>query len=237
MEKEPHTTPSEENPTKPERAPQQEMSPAEILEKADGRTIVLGEVYTDREARDASLALIQEAHEKGYKVLGVEVSEDGFEGYGGLPGLKDDLKYLQELGLETPLDEYDPKSCVPPVDEEGNRPRINRYWQMQEALRLGWDIVSIDPNHWNWTQQTAEGYTTSREPQMMEEIEKHENMVAIVGIGHCMAIANELEEGITTAGLTSADNIPSFETVSDDAVRMDYFAELPLVRQPEQSSE
>ncbi|GEM_PF-5965607 len=172
------------------------MSPLgikELIEKAAGRSIIIGEHHADRESLLAIRKIIYAAHEVGYRTLGVEVSNDGCEYKGRqLLGLKGELKYLSSVGLSA-LSEYDELSSLDP-DQTGKNPRMNRYWQMQQALYLRWNIVSFDPHHWNWINETPEGYFETREPAMVERIKEIGSMVGVVGAAHLQELSNSLSD-------------------------------------------
>jgi hypothetical protein len=149
------------------------------LAEARGRTIVVGELHADREGLRATLALMSKAHEVGYRKLGVEVSE---EGLGKYRGLRDEIAFIGRQ-LDEELDERDELTYLDAVP--GNdKPRFNRHWQIRTALRLGWEIVPVDPRHWDHLSDDECGYITSREPAMAEAILRHGPMIAVCGYGH-----------------------------------------------------
>jgi hypothetical protein len=209
------------------------ISPKEIVEKAEGRSVVVGEFHTDREGLAASLDLIRQADAYGYRILGVETSESGFEhGKRHLLGLQGEIDYIKSIGLDANLDEYDELSYMA-ADESGKFPRMNRYWQMQLALKLGWEIVAIDPNHWNWSQQTLEGYIYSREPQMVEKINEGGKMVAVVGQTHLGGLVEGLgEEDFVYANTRGNEKVlPPENKVYEE--RDLFAANLPVIREKE----
>lgn len=175
-----------------ERGP--DITIKELLEKATGRTILVGETHIDRESLKRTLELIREAHEAGYRVLGVETSEQGVQwGEKHLPGLQEELDYIRSVG-DGALDEYDELSYVGEADAEGRRKRMNRQFQSQLAMRLGWRVVAVDPNHWNWMQQTEEGYLGSREPAMIKTVREGAPMIAVFGADHLGGLHGPLGE-------------------------------------------
>lgn len=169
------------------RKPNLSVSTAEILDKAAGRSIIVGENHGDREGLQAALGLIRLAHERGYRLLGVEVCE---ESDGPYSGLLEELEMLRRLGTGA-LTESDVRSSLDDKPGQG-KPRMNRQWQMREALRLGWRIVPIDPFHWNWQQENAFGYLHSREPSMAEAIRRRGPMIAVCGYGHLAGLRDLL---------------------------------------------
>lgn len=164
-------------PPPPPRVPY--VAAREVISSANGRTILVGENHVDRDGLRKILSLMRHAHEAGYRTLGVEVCE---EGSGKYRGLRDELALLRCLGNGM-LSEDDDRSCMD-AGPDGRTRRMNRYWQMQLALRLGWRIVPIDPHHWNWQSETAEGYLDSREPAMADAIGAGGPMIAVCGYGH-----------------------------------------------------
>lgn len=165
----------------------------EIIENAGQRSIIVGEHHGDRQGLQAILEIISAAHETGYKTLGVEVSIDGCKwGEKQLRGLKGELEYLRSLG-DGNISQDDEFSSLEP-DHTGKRPRMNRYWQMQRALHLGWDIISIDPYHWNWMRENTDGYFESRERAMANIIRKEKPMISVVGCAHLKGLYNLLAD-------------------------------------------
>lgn len=150
-----------------------------LIAGARGRAIVVGERHDDRAGLAAVLALMRRAHESGYRALGVEICEGSD---GDCSGLREELELLRRRSADA-LDEHDDRSSLDP-GPDGLRPRMNRHWQMREALRLGWRIVPIDPHHWNWRLETAYGYLDSREPAMADVIRTDGPMIAVCGYGH-----------------------------------------------------
>lgn len=181
-----------------------------IKEMIDGsrrqRSIIVGEHHGDRQGLQATLEIISAAHQAGYNTLGVEVSIDGCKwGEKQLLGLKGELEYLRFLG-DGNLSQDDEFSSLEP-DHTGKRPRMNRYWQMQQALRLGWNIISIDPYHWNWMREDTYGYFDSRERAMADIIQKEKLMISVVGCAHLKGLYDLLAEGcfyVNTSRLEAA---------------------------------
>lgn len=162
---------------------------AYALAEARGRSIVVGEHHADREGLQVTLALISRAYDAGYRTLGVEICEDG---HGKYRGLRDEIAFIREH-LDEELDERDELTCL--GGAPGNdKPRFNRHWQIQAALRLGWNVVSIDPRHWNHLSEDEYGYITSREPAMAEAIRARGPMLAVVGYGHLLGLHRLLGE-------------------------------------------
>ncbi|HSD12630.1 MAG TPA: hypothetical protein VLC10_03660 [Patescibacteria group bacterium] len=160
------------------------LSPADAVAEAHGRPMLIGEHHADRGALPGIVAVIAAAHERGYRTLGVEVC---MESGGAHSGLAEELETLRLLG-DAELDERDPRSSLDP-DASGARPRMNRYWYVREALRFGWNVVPIDPRHWNWMRGDEDGYRHSREPAMAEAIRDGGRMVAVCGYGHLLGLA------------------------------------------------
>ncbi len=156
------------------------LKPAMALDLAGGRTIVVGEHHADRKGLLAILRLMEEAHLDGYRTLGLEICR---ESRGSIPGFDEELAFVNGH-LDGALEEYDALSYLSPRKDETEKPRVNRQWQMQLALKLGWDIVPIDPHHWEHLSEDERGYFDRREPAMSEEIRKNRPMVAVVGCGH-----------------------------------------------------
>jgi hypothetical protein len=168
-----------------------EVTVSEVIKIADRRTIIVGEHHGDRQARKVSLLLMEEAHAAGYRTLGIECSDVG---HGQHPGLKAEVAGIAanlqaDLTNEHKLSELD-------QEEDGKRPRMNRQWQIQMALRLGWEVKSIDPNYWNHLKGGADGYLHSREPQMAETIKNSKPMVVICGYSHLQALHKLLGESV-----------------------------------------
>ncbi len=164
------------------------MGADEVLAAARGETIIVGENHADRAGLQAALVLIRAAHERGYRMLGVETASVG---KGPYSGLREELEHLRAIGPEGTLTEFDPRSSLDDRPGAGG-PRMNRYWQMQEALRLGWRVVAFDPYHWNWMRETEEGYCDSREPAMADAILRHGPMIAVCGYGHLHGLRRRL---------------------------------------------
>lgn len=152
---------------------------AYVLAEARGRSIVIGEHHADREGLQVTLALISRAHDAGYRTLGVEMCE---EGRGKYRGLHDEIAFIGER-LDEDLDERDELTYLDGIPDN-DKPRFNRHWQIQAALRLGWKVVSIDPHHWNHLREDECGYIHSREPAMAEAIRGRGPMIAVIGYGH-----------------------------------------------------
>ncbi len=174
-----------------------EYEPREItadatLDEANGCSIVVGENHSDRVGLDRILTLISAAHDRGYRTLGVEVCTESTVEYSGLA---EELTVLRRSWSE-PLSEDDDRSSLD-KDATGKKLRMNRYWYMRAAMRLGWKIVSIDPNHWNWMQKTAYGYRHSREPTMAKAIAERELMIAVCGYGHMQGLSAHLASDAT----------------------------------------
>lgn len=161
------------------------------LVMAAGRSIVIGENHRDREGLRSVLTLMRQAHERGYRVLGVEACE---ESDGPYSGLLEELDMLRRRGAGE-LGEFDDRSSLD-VEPGRGKPRMNRHWQMREALRLGWRIVPIDPFHWNWQREDAFGYLHSREPSMAEAIRRRGPMIAICGYGHLAGLSELLGDRV-----------------------------------------
>jgi hypothetical protein len=172
--------------------PQTLVAPLEVLTTAWERSVIVGENHADREALPRIEALLVAAHARGYRTLGVEVSTEGRGAYSGLA----DERQTIALVAEFELSEHDDRSSLGP-DASGKRPRVNRYWYMHVALRLGWRIVPIDPHHWNWTLQTEKGYLSSREPAMAKRIRERSPMIAVCGYGHLAGLSKLLGNDAT----------------------------------------
>lgn len=167
----------------------------QALQHALGRSMVIGEHHNDRAARDAVLKLIRQAHQAGYRTLGVEISRKGFrKGKHYLSGLAYEMKYIRELAPGERLGPHDIHSVLGPQKKGGKRPRMNRLWHIRQALNLGWKVIPIDPHHWNWRQGTVDGYLHSREPAMAETIQAHPLILAIVGSAHLGGLHGYLGE-------------------------------------------
>jgi len=154
---------------------------------ADGGSVIIGENHSDREGLRLIVALMAAAHERGYRTLGVEVC---WESSGSYRGLTEELELLR--GPESgSLTEHDDRSYLD-ADASGVKPRMNRHWYMRAALQLGWNVIPIDPHHWNWVQETADGYLDSREPAMAEAIRSQGPMIAVCGYGHLRGLHAQL---------------------------------------------
>lgn len=160
------------------------VSAAEAVAKAAGRSIVVGEHHADRDALARIDALLNAAHAHGIRTLGVEACTESRADYSGLT---EEIDALRRFG-EGELPQHDDRSSLDP-DASGRRPRMNRYWYVRAALRLGWKIEPIDPHHWNWMRETAEGYIDSREPAMADAIRAHGPMIAVCGYGHLRGLS------------------------------------------------
>lgn len=231
------TLPTHDLTKSPERKKSPEhITPRELIMQAHGRSIIIGETHTDRSGREASIALIREAHQAGYRKLGVEISNEGKTialptgKEIRLPGLEEELNFLRSFNGELP--ETDPTSYMAPSKELGGRPRMNRHWQMQEALRLGWEIIANDPNHWNWMQNTEDGYLHSREPLMAETIVVHAPLVAIYGSAHIGGLSERLppESAVfAAASITKPENDRTPHEPEIYSHRGDFSRSLPLL--------
>lgn len=165
------------------------------LVEAVGRGIVVGESHTDRTGLKTVLELMRAAHEVGYRTLGVEVSIEGVRlGKKRLWGLKDELCFLRLTGYKK-LSQYDKYSYLEP-DHTGKSPRMNRHWHMQLALSLGWNIIAIDPHHFNWRSGTADGYFYSRDTAIAKSIREYGQMISVVGFAHLKGLHDIIGESV-----------------------------------------
>jgi hypothetical protein len=182
------------------------ISIADALTAARGRSIVVGENHSDREGLQYTLELLRQAHERGYRTLGVEICE---ESDGPYSGLLEELETLRRHGSLS-LSESDVRSSLDGAPGQ-DKPRMNRYWQMQEALRLGWRVVPIDPHHWNWQQEDAFGYLHSREPSMADAIRRRGPMIAVCGYGHLGGLHDLLGDDavLVLASRACASDVPA----------------------------
>lgn len=160
------------------------VTASETVATSGGRSIVVGEHHADRDALARIDALLVAAHARGIRTLGVEACVESRAEYSGLA---EEIDALRRLG-EGELTQHDDRSSLDP-DASGRRPRMNRYWYVRAALRLGWKIEPVDPHHWNWTRETAEGYLDSREPAMADAIRAHGPMIAVCGYGHLRGLS------------------------------------------------
>jgi len=200
-----------------------DLTPDELLGLARGRSIVVGEHHGDANARGLVNALLNAAHERGYRVLGVEASWHSVPEHSGL---EEELTVLHGFG-NGPISEHDPRSALDP-DEHGHQQRMNRYWQMRVALRLGWRIVPIDPNHWSWQDQSPKGYFDDREPAMAECI-RETRMIAVCGYGHLQGLHEILDDYVayvraSRASKEDAGGNPMWEG------RIAFAATVPILR-------
>lgn len=189
------------------------VTPEQVLQEANGRMIVVGEVHVDREGSlKEILALIDAAHARGYTTLAVEVSHQGLDAKmrtpdGGLrdvhyPGLDEELANIKSLPAGAKLDEHDEFSYMA-ADATGKRPRMNRQFEIQHALSLGMDVIAMDPNHWNWTQGNLEGLVRTREPEMGEALKDRDKTIVVVGNAHLGGLHQMLGEEIVCVDTTT----------------------------------
>lgn len=160
------------------------VSAALVVARSEGRSIVVGEHHADRTALRRIEALLAAAHAHGIRTLGVEACAESRAEHSGLV---EEIDALRRFG-EGEFTEHDDRSSLDP-DATGRRPRMNRYWYVRAALRLGWKVEPTDPHHWNWTSETAEGYIHSREPAMADVIRTRGPMIAICGYGHLRGLS------------------------------------------------
>lgn len=173
------------------KAASSRLTPDELLGLARDRSIVIGENHADRDALPRFQALLRAAHERGYRVLGVETSEDSNRNHSGL---REELQMLEMFG-RNPLPEHDPRSALE-EGADGLRLRMNRYWQMREALKLGWGIIAIDPPHATSSADTAQSSFDASEPEMARMIREHGPMLAVCGYGHLRGLYNLLDDAV-----------------------------------------
>lgn len=179
------------------------VTASETVAKSGGRSIIVGEQHADRGALARIDALLAAAHACGIRTLGVETCTESRAEYSGLA---EEIDALRRFG-EGELPQHDDRSSLD-RDATGRRPRMNRYWYVRAALRLGWKIEPIDPHHWNWTRETAEGYLDSREPAMADAIRTHGPMIAVCGYGHLRGLSVLLgdDAAFVTASVVSRDD-------------------------------
>lgn len=130
------------------------ITPDQLIAEAGGRSVLIGEQHLNRINRDVILEIIRSAHEAGYRTLGVEVSPGGrYRPDGSLDrwGLEEELEYLR-AHLYEDLPEEDPHSFMAKGEV---RIRMNRHWEEQLALQLGWEIRALDPHYFNASRATG----------------------------------------------------------------------------------
>ena len=159
------------------------MDTKEVLDRASGRTIIVGEHHIAHVSRDAILALIQNASRCGYRKLGVEINYRGTVSRGlttiKVPGFIKEMVFLCQ-NREKELSERFSLTSLGP----GKWPRWNRHWYMQLAINLNWQITPIDLRWKSSVEHTHEGYFEKREISMARSILKQGKMVFPVGSAH-----------------------------------------------------
>lgn len=219
-----------------ERERRKVMNPKQVLEAAAGRTIIVGEHHIDRKGCEAVIALIEaaDASRTGTRVLGVELSEEGYKYEDRhLRGLKEELDYLRSLKSMEEIPSYDDEFSYGNPDATGHAPTFNRLRQMKRALELGWKVVALDPKHWLGLSQSEkedkeaairEDMVKSiddREREMVGEIKKYPGIIAIFGSAHLEGIKTGVGDNSTYDGIGDSaffiDSLsPNFSNPADE---------------------
>jgi len=139
------------------------MNSQEVLAAAGGRTIVVGEEHERRSCLHAATKLMRAAHKNGYRIHGVELPHESRFRHVGL----DEMCALVRCRGKRHLCKHDSDGSI----------RENKYWHIQQAQALGWDVVSLDPYHYDYLK---ERYFIRRDPVICRAIVTYGPMIAVV---------------------------------------------------------
>lgn len=151
------------------------MNIDQVLDVAKGRTIILDEHHEDRKCLNIALKLIRAAHRVGYRHHGVELPRESRFRHRGFVEMAALVRRVGDGNIRE--------------RERSGELRENKFWHIQQALALKWEVSALDPYHYDYLK---EKYFLRRDPAIYRNILENGKMIAIVGSAHLMGIYDRL---------------------------------------------